>query len=81
MASLLEGKGARTLYVANRGLGDLLVIGRQCVGWNKRSGSTRSAASDWHRSLVEPLVEPLRLFHPCMICFRVSQTLTHKRKL
>lgn len=25
----LEGKGVRTLYVANRGLGDLLTIGRQ----------------------------------------------------
>ena len=25
----LEGKGVRTLYVANRGFGDLLTIGRQ----------------------------------------------------
>ncbi|SDW63619.1 hydantoinase/oxoprolinase family protein [Thiocapsa roseopersicina] len=27
--AVLEGKGVRTLYVANRGLGDLLTIGRQ----------------------------------------------------
>lgn len=27
--AVLEGKGARTLYVANRGFGDLLTIGRQ----------------------------------------------------
>ncbi|NCA70350.1 MAG: hydantoinase/oxoprolinase family protein [Sphingobacteriia bacterium] len=27
--AVLEGKGARTLYVTNRGLGDLLTIGRQ----------------------------------------------------
>jgi N-methylhydantoinase A len=27
--AILEGKGVRTLYVANRGLGDLLTIGRQ----------------------------------------------------
>ena len=27
--AVLEGKGARTLYIANRGLGDVLTIGRQ----------------------------------------------------
>ncbi|TVQ86002.1 MAG: hydantoinase/oxoprolinase family protein [Chromatiaceae bacterium] len=46
--AVLEGKGARTVYIGNRGLGDLLSIGRQA----------RPALYDLQPPLLKPPVPP-----------------------